>query len=273
MTHRRPSRLPEGHLLARISRKPFTLHSGPVLTPGHRSSALRNPPLRLAGLGALVLLALTTCTPAPVESPVRAPALPSRAVPGAAHYRVVQEGTLVYARVFRGGSLERLGHNHVIELRGLRGDIFLADDVGRSLFDLAVSPADAVVDPPALRATQGGDFDTTVSEEARTATRRNMLGPDVLHAGKFPYVTISSSRVEGPLANARVTVDITLKGVTRRLTIPVSIRVEGGRLAAKGRFDILQSDFGVQPYSVLGGALKVKDKVGLVFNVAAEKVP
>ncbi|MGA8260757.1 MAG: YceI family protein [Arenicellales bacterium] len=224
------------------------------------------------GIGIAVLAALTACAPAPVEKPVRAPVLPSRTVSGAVHYRVVQTGTLVYARVFRGGRLARLGHNHIVELRRVRGDIFLADDVGRSVFDLAVAPADAVVDPPALRATQGDEFQTTVSENARSATRRNMLGPDVLHASRFPYVKISSTRIDGPLASARATVDLTLKGVTRRLTIPVSVHVEDGRLTAKGRFEILQSDFGIQPYSVLGGALKVKDRVTVVFDIAAEKV-
>lgn len=237
-----------------------------------RLRVVQGPLYLLAGLGLAAALTLTACAPSPVKTPGRAPVLPARMVPGAVHYRVVQDSTLVYARVFRGGSLARLGHNHIIEFKDLRGEIYLADPVGRSRFDLAVSPVDAVVDPPRLRASQGSDFRSTVSKDARAGTRSNMLGHDVLDAAEFPWVTISSEGIRGPLHSAEVTVKITLKGVTRRLTVPVSITVNGSRLSATGHLDILQSEFGIQPYSVLGGALKVKDEVGVVFAVAAQKV-
>lgn len=261
------------------------LHSLPA-APVRRLSASRKP--RQAPPGACIsrharrpaswaltllciFLELTGCVPAPVKLPVVAPP-PSRTLAGAVHYQVVGNGTLVYVRVLRGGSLARLGHNHVVELPDVHGDIYLASDLGNSLFDLAVAPAKAVVDPPALRKAQGSGFDTWVSEDARAGTRRNMLGPNVLGAAKFPYVVIRSSRIEGSLPNPKVTVDLTLKGVTRTMTIPISVHISGSRLVAKGRFGLLQSAFGIEPYSVLGGALKVKDKVEVVFDIEAEKV-
>lgn len=217
-------------------------------------------------------LFLAACAPA-VEVPVEAPRTAPRSLEGAVHYRVVQEETLVYARVFRAGSLAALGHNHVVVFDDVGGDIFVADEIGDSLFDLSVSLAEVTVDPPELRSRQGRDFQSDISQDARERTRRNMLGEKMLDAERHPYVTLSSSAVEGPLPRLGVTLDLTIGEVTRQVTVPVEIEHEGDRLAASGRFDLLQSDFGIEPFSALGGALKVEDRVEVVFSITARKVP
>jgi len=219
------------------------------------------------------VLALLACAPAPVqESPGTAPGLPDRPVAGAAHYRVVEDGTRVYARVYRGGSMAKLGHNHVIMFPGVSGDIYLADELGDSVLDLAVPVARAVVDPPGLRRRQGTAFRSGISENARERTRRNMLGEGVLHARAHPYLLVSSSRVEGPRDRPRVTLHVTIRGATRSLTTPVTLRRKGDRLIAEGGFALRQSEFGIEPFSVMAGALKVKDRVELEFAVAAKRV-
>lgn len=233
---------------------------------------LRSPVTRAIQLGVLYLT-LAACVPVPVkEEPSETPEIPVRIVEGATHYQVSREGTLVYARVFKGGRLARLGHNHIVLFNDVRGDVFLAEAFDESVFDLAVSPARATVDPPDLRQTQGEEFETRVSENARESTRQNMLGSEVLDSENHPYVTIRSTDVQGSNKNARVTADISIKRTNRQITIPVSLEVEGDRLVATGRFEILQSDYGIQPYSVLGGALKVEDRVEIVFAVAAKKL-
>lgn len=234
--------------------------------------AVRRPVRLLRRLWIAAILALAACAPVPVQKPVETPARPVRTVADAARYRVVADGTLVYARVFRGGSLSKLGHNHVIEFPDVRGDIFVAGEIGKSLFDISVTPAGAVVDPADLRKSQGAEFNTTISDNARARTRQNMLGREVLDAADYPYVNISSTSIEGSLKKAMVTVDLTLKGVTRSMTIPVAIDVDDDRLIAKGRFALLQSAFGMEPFSVLGGALKVKDRVEVVFTIAAHRI-
>jgi hypothetical protein len=42
-------------------------------------------------------------------------------------------------------------------------------------------------------------------------------------------------------------------------------------LRASGEFTLIQSDFGVKPISVAGGALKVKDELKLSFEMVARK--
>jgi len=59
--------------------------------------------------------------------------------------------------------------------------------------------------------------------------------------------------------------------VTRPLTVPARVTVNGDSLRAAGDFSILQSDYEIQLVSVAGGALKVKDEVRLSFDIVARK--
>jgi polyisoprenoid-binding protein YceI len=220
---------------------------------------------------ACCLAALAGCSPTILEqAPGVAPPLPDRSLAGAPRYEVVPADTRVYARVYRGGRLEKLGHNHVVLFNDVQGYVFLGDEPDQSLFDVAVAVADAEIDPPALRAEQGEGFETELSEHARARTRQNMLKESLLDAAAYPYVMLSSTSIGGSFREPRVTMAVTIKNVTRRVTIPVRLEREGDRLVASGEFELLQSDYGIEPFSALGGALKVEDRVELVFTITAE---
>lgn len=241
------------------------------MTPSSSPTTLRVP--RIAALALLAALALAGCGRSPVvHEPAAGPELPLRSKAGAAHYRVADDDTLIYARVFRGGSMAKLGHNHVVAFRGVRGDVYVAEKAAGSLFDLVVPVAGSVVDPPALRRSQGEAFNTAISDQARDKTRRNMLGGELLDAARHPYVVISSTAIDGGFQAPRVSLEITIGETTRAYTVPVSLRRDEATLTASGRFDLLQSDFGIEPYQVLGGALKVKDRVELVFEITAVRM-
>lgn len=236
----------------------------------HSGGPLVRPAAWLLATG---LATLVACAPAPVVAPPgEAPDLPLRAPDGAERYSIAAEGTSVYARVFRGGRLEKLGHNHVVLFHDVRGDVFVGETAASSLFDMLITTASAEVDPPELRERQGGAFQTDISDNARSRTRDNMLGADQLDAAGHPYIMLSSIAIEGSLARPHVTLDLTLRGVTRRRTAPVSVDIsDDGRLVAEGELEVMQSDFGIEPFSTLGGALKVKDRVELAFTITAVK--
>jgi len=231
----------------------------------------RDAVARAAGL--LALAALAACAPAPlVAPPDEAPALPLRTLDGAARYQIKAAQSTVYARVFRGGRLEKLGHNHVVLFRDVRGDVFLGDTPRESLFDLVIATPSAAVDPPAIRQRQGSAFETEITDDARVRTRDNMLGEAQLDAAGHPYIQVSSTSLAGSFERPRVTVDLTIRGVTRSKTVPVSLELdEGGRLGVEGELALEQTEFGIEPFSTLGGALKVEDRVELVFSIAAVK--
>ena len=125
------------------------------------------------------------------------------------------------------------------------------------------------VDEPALRADAG--FTTEPSESDREGTRGNMLKS--LEAADYPFVTVAIDSASGTVADAEngalLDVSLTLHGVTRELRLPVEFERQAASITASGSFELLQSDFDVTPFSVLGGALAVQDKLDVRFEIHA----
>jgi hypothetical protein len=165
--------------------------------------------------------------------------------------------------VRRAGSLARLGHDHVVAARNVAG--YVAPEAGRA--DLYVTLDDLVVDEPTLRKEAG--FDTQPSESDIAGTRANML-EKVLESGKFPHALI---RVDRAGARDRLAISITLHGVTRTLEVPVQIDMEDRQASVTGRLEFNQTEFGITPFSILGGAIQVQDRLNLQFTIRAQRAP
>jgi hypothetical protein len=165
------------------------------------------------------------------------------------------EGDELRVLVFRGGTAARLGHNHVLRAGDLRVSW---DDAGPTLqFRL-----DALqVDPPSLRSALGPAFASAVDEAARDGTRANLL--KALDAVAHPEVRVSTLRQVGEGPRRAVEVEVSLHGVVRRQWFVAE--VVGAR--ARGEVVIRQSDFGIQPLTVLGGLLAVQDALVVQFDL------
>ncbi|GAB2844234.1 hypothetical protein GCM10027277_09970 [Pseudoduganella ginsengisoli] len=174
----------------------------------------------------------------------------------------IDSDALIAVTVRRGGALARLGHDHVVAARTLRGWAYpgTGTEPARAAFTFRLDAM--VVDDEALR-TQAG-LANTPSADAIAGTRRNML-TKVLDAEHYPEVLVQAEQSSAGALNA----DITLHGVTRRYTIPAAIDRQAGSISATGKFTLLQSDFGITPFSVLGGALAVQDQLELRFAIRA----
>jgi hypothetical protein len=51
--------------------------------------------------------------------------------------------------------------------------------------------------------------------------------------------------------------------------VPARVEYADGTLVASGSMAIRQSDFGIVPFSVLGGALQVHDRLEMRFRLVA----
>ncbi len=221
---------------------------------------------------------LSACAPATVTPPAAPP--PVQQQPGAAadFHRADYEAlrargqpvlhidapaSLIAITVRRGGALARLGHDHVVASRGVEG--FVAPAAGRADFHFRLDQLS--VDEPALRREAG--LDTQPSAAAIEGTRNNMLAK-VLDAERFPDVTVHAARDAAGAPDAPLNVAITLHGVTRTMAIPVLFDEDAaGRLAVSGSVTLNQSDFGLVPFSVMGGAMAVQDRMELRFRIVA----
>ncbi|MBK6974739.1 MAG: YceI family protein [Sterolibacteriaceae bacterium] len=98
-----------------------------------------------------------------------------------------------------------------------------------------------------------------------------MMGSKVLDAAPFPEIEIRTVDVIGPSWAPDVTLRIRLKGVERDMTVPVAIQYANNRLEAITVFEVKQTDFGISPLSILGGALQVADAIRVRMRIVAEK--
>lgn len=167
---------------------------------------------------------------------------------------------LIAVTVRRGGALARLGHDHVVAARRIEG--FAAPAVNLAVLRFRL--ADMTVDDTALREQAG--LTTQPSAGAIAGTRHNML-TKVLDAERFPVVDVRVRR--GATAAEPVQADITLHGVTRRVAVPTTVAATPGGFLATGTLTLKQTDFGIEPFSVMAGAMAVKDEMELRFAIPA----
>ena len=219
---------------------------------------------------ALIVGWVSACAPPVVQPTAREEQRPA-GFPDAYYQRAAERGepifrvdakrSLVVIEVLRGGPIAQAGHDHVVVSHDVQG--IAAPKDARA--DLYVKLDRLVVDEPDLRSAAG--FDTQISEAAISATRANMLGR-VLHAEEHPFAFVTVAGID---ANSYLDVAITLNGVTRNMRIAADVEMSADDLNVTGRLAFDQSDFAINPLSLLGGALQVQDRVNLRFSIRARR--
>jgi polyisoprenoid-binding protein YceI len=230
--------------------------------------------------GLICLSVLLAACPRPVRPPSPTPTVPPAPAPsapaaadtrGAAVYEISSQSSQISILVFRGGKFSRLGHNHVMTSQQVSGRVWVHPEFARSGFELSFPVAQLVVDDPEARRAAGSDFPPDIPQSDKDGTRKNMLRVEVLDGEHYPEVKLHSVQVAGTLEAPQVTVHITIKDASRDVQVPVKLAIEGAKLSASGEFDILQTEFGMKPFSVALGALEVQDKLHIQFRIVAEK--
>jgi hypothetical protein len=185
--------------------------------------------------------------------------------------RLQPEASQIRIYVFRGGRAVNLGHNHVLSVPEFEGFFYWPEQgAAAARFDLVFRLDQLVFDVPSHRATLGPAFAAVLSDAAIAATREHMLGPENMQAGRYPLVRIHSLGITGEAPKFAACIAVELHGQTREMLIPLTVTGLPQRLNASGSLVLRQSDFGVQPYSVMNGLLAVQDDVLLEFNLVGE---
>jgi polyisoprenoid-binding protein YceI len=156
--------------------------------------------------------------------------------------------SVMTVRVYKAGLLSAMGHNH----------------------EIAAPIASGTVDVTARRVelhALAGKLelhDAGVSDKDRAEIQSTMLGPKVLDAEGHPEIVFRSTGAEAAGAGSwKVTGDLTLRGQTR--PVVVEVREDGERYVGTSSFK--QTEFGIEPVKVAGGAVRVKDEIRIEFNI------
>ena len=222
---------------------------------------------RVAGAALAVAALLTACVsplPTPPSSSADAPSLPEPPA-GGQRWRADPAGSQLRLLVFRGGRAAALGHNHVLTAPHWDGWLWLpapeALAQGRAALQLRLDALQ--IDAAAERAALGPAFARQPSAADIAGTRANMLSERGLDALRYPTVNVEVEGLQGEGGHWAAALRITLHGQQRRYWVPVRIEPEGKAWRVRLELALAQSDFGLQPFSVLGGLLAVQDVLQL----------
>lgn len=149
------------------------------------------------------------------------------------------------------GRAAKMGHRLTIAVRIWEATATFAGDQPSSASLRAELRSLEVVDG------QGGV--KPLSDKDRASIRDNAMG--TLRAGEHPQVVFTSDHVEPTADGFAMTGQLSIAGVTRPLTVPVTVQNAGGHRRLLAAADVLQSAHGITPYSAMMGGLRVADRV------------
>jgi YceI-like domain len=228
--------------------------------------------LRRGVLLALCCLALAACrtTPPPPPPPPVAP--PPVSMPEVLkHYRIDAERSQVLVLVYRDGPMAKLGHNHVLAVHGLAGEVILLSDATDASFRLEFPVAAMSIDEPALRAEQGEEFSAKVDAASIEGTRGHMLGEQLLEANRFPLIRVQSHELRPEGDHWMVHLHISVRDHECSVEVPVVLSASAEELTAAGEFDLTHALLGLTPYSVGLGALRVAETIHIRYRLFAAR--
>lgn len=169
--------------------------------------------------------------------------------------------------VSKEGAFKVFGHDHLISAQQVSGQAqFDPQKIAQSSVRLRISTKSITV------------IDPGESEKDRHEVQATMEGEKVLDVSKFPEITFTSNGVSA----AKKTSDgweltlagkLNLHGVEKPVSFPLHIHTDANELHGQGEISVLQTDYGITPVKVGGGAVKVKDKLKITFNIVARKNP
>ncbi len=169
----------------------------------------------------------------------------------------------ITVHVEKSGLFSAFAHNHTISAPLASGHL----DVEKHTIELKFRSQEMqVVDPDA-------------SDSERASIEHTMKSDQVLDPTRFPEITFVSTSVETPAAETSapthylVRGNLTLHGVTRPIELSVSFSEAsnaGSEARYTGKVTLKQTDFGITPVKIGGGAVRVKDPIEIVFEIVAK---
>lgn len=157
------------------------------------------------------------------------------------------------------GVAARMGHRLTLAIESWRASV---DWDGETPSTLGLT-----ADVGSLTVESGEGGVTPLTPPERVVARSNAL--KTLSANRFPTVRFTSTAIEPTDPGYRITGELEIRG--RRREHVVDVEVDGCEVSSRSQ--VRQSDFGVKPYSMMMGSLRVADLVTVVFNASATDNP
>lgn len=171
-------------------------------------------------------------------------------------YALGPEVGSILVKTTRTGVGAKVGHDLTLEPTRWRGTTVVDAD------DLARSSVTAEVDVDSLEIKEASGGVKPLTDTDRADIKKNLR--KALDAAQHPMITFRSTRLAGSPEAFTIDGDLTIAGSTQ----PVTVRGHVTDSRARGGTTVVQSRWGIKPYSAFFGALKLRDEVEVEFDVA-----
>lgn len=188
-------------------------------------------------------------------------------------YRLDPAKSTLDARVYKAGIASGLAHDHVIRAANATGTVtYDASAANAWSIEVTVPTADLQVDP--WRARQSYRLPGDIDDDDRKEIEAHMRAKDQLATDQHPTITFKSTRIRrSGEGEYQVDGDLTLRGVTKPVTLTATIRHDEKGFVGEGKLRITHAQFGFKPYSAALGAVKNQEKIDLVLKIVATAAP
>jgi polyisoprenoid-binding protein YceI len=159
------------------------------------------------------------------------------------------------------GRASRMGHRLTIAMNTWQATVSWAGD--------EPSGVDVNVDVKSLQILRGEGGVTPLSGAEKALVRANALKS--LAADRFAAITFQADGIERTPDGYRLTGTLEIRGKTRPRSINVRVEDLDGTWRVSCATQIRQSEFGIKPYSMFMGSVKVADDVTVSYTGSRPK--
>ena len=162
------------------------------------------------------------------------------------------------------GRAARMGHRLTIAMTRWRATVNWT-----SAEPTEPTAAELTVDTESLQVLRGEGGVKGLSGAEKALVRSNALRS--LDASRFPEIRFAADSVEKTAQGYRLTGTLQIRGKSRDHVIDLRTEDLGGSWRMSAESPVRQSDYGVKPYSLLMGSLRVADEVTVSFTAVGRR--
>lgn len=154
------------------------------------------------------------------------------------------------------GRAARMGHRLTIVMQSWQ--ITVEWDAGEPV------SAKLVVDVDSLQVLRGEGGVTPLSGPEKSVVRSNAL--KTLDAGKFATIEFAAEQITASDDGYRLQGPLTIHGVTQSVEVALTAHEDGETWLLAAESEVKQTEFGIRPFSMMMGSMKVADAVTVTFS-------
>ncbi len=162
---------------------------------------------------------------------------------------------------YKEGLLSKLAHDLLIDVKNFKVNLNVPE-AGLTSGSLEVElQADSLKVDCAMKE---GERQPDTLKKKDIADIEKDMAKKVLHPDKYPTVNFCSKEIKEKEGGYHVSGDLSLHGVTK----PIDFDIDTNGDNLKGKFSILQKDYGVKPFKAMMGTLRIKNEISFAFDLS-----